>query len=69
MIQNPWLTLNPSMAMHFLIRITRGAQRYLSLVERGKSHLDRLCLSMPLDRPESHLYDYPVTVQRLIAPK
>ena len=38
-IWNPWLTLNPSIAMHFLIRITRGAQRYLSLVERGKSIL------------------------------
>ena len=45
MIRNPWLTLNSSMAMHFLIRITRGAQRYLSLIERGKSHLDRLCLT------------------------
>src|SRR6185436_8772938 len=33
------------MAMHFLIRITQGTQRYLSLVERGKSHLDRLCLT------------------------
>jgi len=25
--------------------------------------------SILLDRPESHLYDYPVTVQRLMAPK
>ena len=39
------LTLNLRMAMHFLIWITRGAQRYLSQVERGKSHLDCPCLT------------------------
>ena len=42
---DPWLTLNPSMAMHFLIWLTRGAQRYLSQTERGKSHLDWPCLT------------------------
>ena len=42
---DPWLTLNPSMAMHFLIWLTRGAQRYLSQIERGKSHLDWPCLT------------------------
>jgi len=42
---DPWLTLNLRMAMHFLIWITRGAQRYLSQVERGKSHLDCPCLT------------------------
>ena len=41
---DPWLTLNLRMAMHFLIWITRGAKRYLSQVERGKSHLDSPCL-------------------------
>ena len=40
-----WLTLNPSMALHFLIWMTRGPQRYLSQVERGKSHLDCPCLT------------------------
>ena len=41
---DPCLTLNLRMAMHFLIWITQGAQRYLSQVERGKSHLDCPCL-------------------------
>jgi hypothetical protein len=40
-IRNPWLTLNPNTAMHFLSR----AQRYLSQAERGKSHLDWPCLT------------------------
>ena len=40
---NSWLTLNLSMVMHFLIWLTRGAQRYLSQIERGKSHLDWPC--------------------------
>ena len=66
-IRNPWLTLNPS--MHFLIRITRGAQRYLSLTERGKSHLDRLCLTACFLTDPKTTYNYPVTVQRLMAPK
>ena len=43
-VLDPWLTLNFGMTMHFLIWITRGAQRYLSQVERGKSHLDCPCL-------------------------
>ena len=42
----PWLTLNLCMAMYFLIWITRGTKRYLSQVERGKSHLDCPCLTV-----------------------
>ena len=42
---DPWLTLNLCMTMHFLIWNTRGAQRYLSQVEWGKSHLDCPCLT------------------------
>ena len=42
---DPWLTLNLRMDIHFLIWITRGAQRYLSQVERGKFHLDCPCLT------------------------
>ena len=37
---DPWLTLNLGMAMHFLIWLTRVAQKYLYQVERGKSLLD-----------------------------
>ena len=42
---NSWLTLNLSMVMHFLIWLTRGAQRYLSQTEKGKSHLDWPCVT------------------------
>jgi hypothetical protein len=42
-IWNPWLTLNPSTAMHFFDPITRGVQIYLSQAERGKFHLDWQC--------------------------
>ena len=42
---DPWLTLNLSMAMHFLIWLTWGVQRYLSQTERGKSHLDWPCVT------------------------
>jgi hypothetical protein len=44
-IRNPWLILNPSTAMHFLIRSLEGP-RDISLNQRGgKSRLDWPCLT------------------------
>ena len=55
----------------FFIRSQRGAHRHLSCyVRRGKSHIrpvTSLCMFHSI--PESYLYNYPVTVQRLATPK